>query len=81
MDWTTDAAKALIAQGVLGMAVLGLVVVVFFLWRALEAKDAKLIETLVLWKDDTKASTEALASVIDKTAVIAEALKDRGQRR
>lgn len=81
MDWTSEAGKLLLSQGLLGLAVLVLGSVVFFLWRALEAKDAKLIETLTAWREDTKATSTVMAALLDKTAVIAEALKNKGTRR
>lgn len=90
MDWTSDAAKQLIAQGVLGIAVLVLGVTVFVLWQALQkaqglndAKDDKLIETLTSWREDTKQTASAMASLLDKTVIIAEALRDasKGPRR
>lgn len=82
MDWTSDAAKLLLSQGLLGMAVLVLGVVVFFLWRELQSKDDKLVETLTLWREDTKQSAAAMASLLDKTVLIAEAFRDgRGTRR
>jgi hypothetical protein len=81
VDWTSDAAKLLISQGLLGLAVLVLGAVVFFLWRALEAKDTKLIETLTAWREDTKSTGLAMAALLDKTTIIAEALRDKGSRR
>lgn len=82
MDWTSDAAKLLLSQGLLGMAVLVLGVVVFFLWRELQSKDDKLVETLTLWREDTKQSATLMASLVDKAALIAEAFRDgRGTRR
>lgn len=81
MEWTSDAAKLLLSQGLLGLAVLVLGTIAVFLWRALQVKDAKLIETLVAWREDTKATSTVMAALLDKTAVIAEALKDKGTRR
>lgn len=80
MDWTSDAAKYLIAQGLLGVAVVALAVVVFFLWRELQSKDSKLIETLTAWREDTKQTSSAMASLLDKTVIIAEALRDAAGR-
>ncbi len=83
MDFTSDAAKYLLTQGVLGLAVLVLGVVVFFLWRELQktqalndAKDEKLVETLTLWREDTKATNEKIAAFLDKSVVIASALQE-----
>lgn len=81
MDWTSDAAKYLLAQGLLGLAVLVLGVVVYFLWRELQDKDDKLLETLTAWREDTKQTASAMASLLDKTVVIAEALRDAGRPR
>lgn len=91
MDWTSDAAKLLLSQGLLGLAVLVLGAVTVVLWRALlreqdasDAKDAKLVETLTAWREDTKQTASAMASLLDKTVVIAEALRtasNRGTRR
>lgn len=81
MDWTSDAARFLIAQGVLGLAVLVLGVAVFFLWRELQAKDDKLVETLTAWREDTKQTSTAMASLLDKAAIIAEVLRDATPRR
>ncbi len=81
MDWTSEASKLLLSQGLLGLAVLVLGVVVFFLWRALQAKDAHLIATLTAWREDTKATSTVMAALLDKTAVIAEAMKNKGTRR
>lgn len=89
MDWTTDAGKFLVAQGLLGIAVLALSAVAIVLWRALlkeqtanDHKDAKLVETLIAWREDTRQTGAAMASLLDKTVIIAEALQaNRSTRR